>query len=172
MEKSELPAAQPLVTKVLLTVLQPNLKKDETKTQLQAQQAAESVAPIMVEVRKDDEIVNKGKKITPWQLHVLDHYQLIDSETNWAELIKVTGIVTTAIGIFVIVERRLKIKLRQRDRLLILLLTLSTPGMLTFGIFTTWSAIGLLLGSFYASIFGCHNCRAIVRSATNWHGSE
>lgn len=153
-EKSEPPAAQPLVTKVLLTVLQPNLKKDETKTQQQAQRVANSVVPIMVEVRKDQEIVQKGKKITPWQLHVLDHYQLIDSETNWAELIKVTGIVTTAIGIFVIVERRLKIKLRQRDRLLILLLTLSTPGMLTFGIFTTWSAIGLLLGSFYGPSLG------------------
>ncbi|BAZ01936.1 metal dependent phosphohydrolase [Tolypothrix tenuis PCC 7101] len=154
-EKSEPPAAQPLVTKVLLTVLQPNLKKDETKTKQQAQRVADDVAPIMVEVRKDEVIVKKGEKITPWNLQVLEHYQLIDRETNWAELIKVTGIVTTAIGIFVIVERRLKIKLRQRDRLLILLLTLSTPGMLTFGVsYTTWSAIGLLLGSFYGPSLG------------------
>ncbi|MBD2211154.1 HDIG domain-containing protein [Nostoc linckia FACHB-104] len=154
-EKLEPLTAQPLVANVLLTVLQPNLKKDETKTQLQAQRVAADVEPIMVEVQKDQVIVKKGEKISRWQLHVLDHYQLIDSETNWAELIKVTGIVTTAIGIFVIIERRLKIKLRQRDRLLILLLTLSTPGMLTFGILhTTWSAIGLLLGSFYGPSLG------------------
>ncbi|BAY13850.1 HD family phosphohydrolase [Calothrix sp. NIES-2098] len=147
--------AQPLATKVLLAVLQPNLKKDEAKTQEQAKKAVQKVSPILVEVKQNQVIVTKGQKITEWNLQVLEHYQLNYRATNWPELIKVTGIVTTAIGIFVITERRLKTQLRQRDRLLILLLTLSTPGMVTMGVIhTTWSAIGLLLGSFYGPALG------------------
>ncbi|MDZ7958736.1 MAG: HDIG domain-containing protein [Aulosira sp. DedQUE10] len=154
-ETLEPQAAQPLAIKILLAVLQPNLKKDEAKTQQQAQRAAAGVVPRMVEVRQDQVIVTKGQMITAWNFEVLEHYQLNYRETNWAELIKVTGIVTTAIGIFVIVERRLKSQLRQRDRLLILLLTLSSPGMLTLGVLhTTWSSIGLLLGSFYGPALG------------------
>ncbi|OUL31234.1 phosphohydrolase [Nostoc sp. T09] len=148
-------AAQPLAIKLLLAVLQPNLKKDEEKTQQQAKKAAAGVAPVMIDIQQNQVIVTKGQKITPWNFEVLEHYQLNYRETNWPELIKVTGIVTTAIGIFVIVERRLKSQLRQRDRLLILLLTLSTPGMVTMGVLhTTWSAIGLLLGSFYGPALG------------------
>ncbi|OUL26541.1 phosphohydrolase [Nostoc sp. RF31YmG] len=148
-------AAQPLAIKLLLAVLQPNLKKDEEKTQQQARKAAAGVAPVMIDIQQNEVIVTKGQKITPWNFEVLEHYQLNYRETNWPELIKVTGIVTTAIGIFVIVERRLKSQLRQRDRLLILLLTLSTPGMVTMGVLhTTWSAIGLLLGSFYGPALG------------------
>ncbi|MBD2354195.1 HD family phosphohydrolase [Tolypothrix sp. FACHB-123] len=151
----EPPSAQPLASKLLLAVLQPNLKKDEEKTQQQAKQAVADVAPITDEVRQDEEIVRKGQKISQRNLEVLKHYELIELETNWAELIKLTGIVTTGIGIFVGVERRLGSKLRQRDRLLILLLTLSTPGLITVGVsHTTWSAIGLLLGSFYGPALG------------------
>ncbi|MDZ8051617.1 MAG: HD family phosphohydrolase [Aulosira sp. ZfuVER01] len=147
--------AQPLATKLLLAVLQPNLKKDEGKTQEQAKKAAAKVLPIMVEVKQNEVIVSKGQKITKWNLQVLEHYELNERETNWPELIKVTGIVMTAIGIFVVIERRLKTQLRQRDRLLVLLLTLSTPGTIAVGVIhTTWSAIGLLLGSFYGPALG------------------
>lgn len=57
---------------------------------------------------------------------------------------------TGAVGFFALLERRSRCKLRQSDRLLILLLTLSTPLTMTLGTpHTTWSAVGLLLGSFY-----------------------
>ncbi|MBD2206628.1 HDIG domain-containing protein [Calothrix sp. FACHB-1219] len=156
-------AAQPLVSKLLLTVLEPNLKKDEDKTREQAQKAANAIKDIMVEVKQDDTIVKKGDTISLRHIQILEHYQLIERQTNWAELIKLTGIVTTGIGIFVGIERRLGSKLRQRDRILVLLLTLSIPGtiaiatpkLIGFGMSnTTWSAVGLLIGSFYGPALG------------------
>jgi cyclic-di-AMP phosphodiesterase PgpH len=149
-------AAEPLAKKILLAVLQPNLKKDEEKTLEQAKTAAKKVKPYMVEVKQGEVIVTKGKVINKWNIHVLEHYRLNRREINWPELLKLTGIVTTGIGVFVCVERRLKHKLRQRDRLLVLLLTLSTPGMIMIGVMyhTNWSAIGLLLGSFYGPTLG------------------
>ncbi|MEA5503191.1 HD family phosphohydrolase [Halotia wernerae UHCC 0503] len=147
--------AEPLATKLLLAVLQPNLKKDEEQTKQQAQQAAAGVTPVMIEVRQGQVIVAKGKNITAWHFEVLEHYQLIRRENNWLGLGKLAGVVTVAIGIYVWVERRIKYQLRQRDRLLVLLLTLSTPGVLALGIpYTTWSAVGLLLGSFYGPTLG------------------
>ncbi|WP_413199366.1 HD family phosphohydrolase [Nostoc piscinale] len=147
--------AEALASKLLLAVLEPNLKKDEEKTQLKAKQAAEGVSPVLVPVRQGQIIVNKGQKITEWQFDVLEKYKLIRRENNWLGLAKVAAMVTGAIGFFVWVERRNKYRLRQRDRLLILLLTLSTPGVIAMGIFhTSWSAVGLLLGSFYGQTLG------------------
>ncbi|MBD2300617.1 HD family phosphohydrolase [Nostoc sp. FACHB-190] len=147
--------AEALASKLLLAVLEPNLKKDEEKTQLKAKQAAEGVSPVLVPVRQGQIIVNKGQKITEWQFDVLEKYKLIRRENNWLGLAKVATMVTGAIGFFVWVERRNKYRLRQRDRLLILLLTLSTPGVIAMGIFhTSWSAVGLLLGSFYGQTLG------------------
>jgi cyclic-di-AMP phosphodiesterase PgpH len=147
--------AEPLATKLLLAVLQPNLKKDEEQTKQQAQQAAAGVTPVMKKVRQGQVIVAKGKNITAWHFEVLEHYQLIRRENNWLGLGKLAGVVTGAIGIFVWVEKRIKCELRQRDRLLVLLLSLTTPGVLAVGIpYTTWSAVGLLLGSFYGPTLG------------------
>jgi len=142
--------AESLATKLLLAVLEPNLKKDEEQTRKYAQKAASVIEPVMVEVKRGAIIVNKGKEITEWDFEVLDHYQLISRENNWLALLKLGGLVTGGICIFALVETRSKCPLRQRDRLLVLLLTLSTPGVLAMGVpYTTWSAVGLLLGSFY-----------------------
>ncbi len=147
--------AEPLVSKLLLAVLQPNLKNDEEQTKQQIQQASDGVSPVMVEVQQGHLIVTKGEEITKWHFDVLEHYQLIRRENNWLQLAKLAGIVTVAIGVFVVVGRQRSCKLRQRDYLLVLLLTLSTPGVLALGLpYTTWSAVGLLLGSFYAPVLG------------------
>ncbi|MBE9006760.1 HD family phosphohydrolase [Fortiea sp. LEGE XX443] len=147
--------AEDLATKLLLAVLKPNLKKDEEKTKLQAQQAAEGVEPVIVLVKQGEVIVHRGKKITDWQFDVLEKYKLIRRENNWLGLGKLAAIITGAIGIFVWVEKQNKYPLRQRDHLLVLLLTLSTPGAIAMGIIhTTWCALGLLLGSFYGPILG------------------
>ncbi|WP_414550827.1 HD family phosphohydrolase [Anabaena sp. CCY 0017] len=147
--------SEPLVSKLLLSVLQPNLKNDEEQTKQQIQQASDGVLPVMVEVQQGELIVTKGEDITKWHFDVLEHYQLIRRENNWLELTKLAATVTAAIGIFVLVGKRMKCKLRQRDYVLVLLLTLSTPGVLALGVpYTTWSAVGLLLGSFYAPALG------------------
>ncbi|OCQ92961.1 phosphohydrolase [Nostoc sp. MBR 210] len=147
--------AEALASKLLLAVLEPNLKKDEEKTRIQAKQAAEGVPPVIIPVRQGQIIVRQGQKITEWQFDVLEKYKLIRRENNWLGLAKLAAMVTGAIGFFVWVEKRNKYRLRQRDRLLILLLTLSTPGVVAMGIFhTSWSAVGLLLGSFYGQTLG------------------
>ncbi len=148
--------AEPLATKVLLPLLvEPNLKKDEAKTQIKAERAAADVQPVITVVPKNTTIVRQGEKITDWDFQVLEHYGLIHREIKWRELIVLALVMASAVGVFVFVESRVKYRKRQSDRLLILLLTLSTPLVLTMGTpYTTWSALGLLLGSFYGSTIG------------------
>lgn len=147
--------AEPLATKVLLAVLVPNLEKDEEQTKQKAQIAANQVPTVLQEVKQGEVIVKKGELITQWKFDVLEHYQLISRQVNWPGLTGLGAMVSVAIGGFVWVERRIDSHLRQRDRLLILLLTLSIPGVLAMGIpYTTWIAIGLLLGSFYGPFLG------------------
>jgi putative nucleotidyltransferase with HDIG domain len=146
--------AEPLATKLLLFVLKPNLKKDEEQSKQTGAQAAAGVKPVMVSMRQGEVIVKKGETITAWDFEVLEHYHLVRREINWQGLTKLSGFVSASIGIFALVERRIKAKMRQRDRLLILLLTLSLPGVLIATPYTTWSAIGLLLGSFYGANLG------------------
>lgn len=147
--------AKTWATKLLVSVLQPNLRKDEQQTELQASIAAAEIQPVMVTVQKDELIVRKGQEITAWNLAVLENYHLIRREINWLGLTYLGSAVAAAIGIYALVEKRLKIRLRQSDRFLVLLLTLSCPSLLVFEIpFTTWSAVGLLLGSFYGRNLG------------------
>ncbi|KYC39229.1 phosphohydrolase [Scytonema hofmannii PCC 7110] len=147
--------AERLAIKLLLAVLQPNLQTDKLRTQLMAAKAAAGVKPVMVTVRKGELIVRRGEKITAFDFEVLEYYHLIRREINWQGLIQLGITVTGAVGFFAILERRSQCKLRQSDRLLILLLTLSTPLAITLGTpHTTWSAVGLLLGSFYGPRLG------------------
>jgi cyclic-di-AMP phosphodiesterase PgpH len=147
--------AENLATKLLLLALQANLKKDETKTRIKAEKAAARVEAIRIQIIKGSVILRKGEKITPWNLQVLEHYHLIRRQINWFGLVKLGGIVTCAVGVFALVEFRSHTQLRQRDRILVLLLNLSTPLVITMGLpFTTWSAVGMLLGSFYGGTLG------------------
>ena len=148
-------SAEPLAKNLLLAVLKPNLQKDEEQTREKAQKAAAGVPTVMVKVRNGEVIVKKGGQITAWDFQVLEHYHLVRREVKWRELVKLAGVIAIAIGIFVWVERHIDYELRQRDRLLVLLLTLSVPGLVTMGLpYTTWSALGLLLGSYYGPTLG------------------
>lgn len=148
-------SAETLAKNLLLAVLKPNLQKDEEQTRQNAQKAAAGVSPVMVKVRHGEVIVKKGAQITAWNFEVLEHYRLIRREVKWQELVKLGGVIAIAIGIFVWVERHIDYELRQRDRLLVLLLTLSVPGVIVIGLpYTTWSALALLLGSFYGPTLG------------------
>jgi cyclic-di-AMP phosphodiesterase PgpH len=146
--------AESLTSKLLLAVLQPNLQKDEEETRQKAEKAAAGVPSVMVNVKRNQVIVKKGEQINAWDLEMLQHYHLIRREVKWLELLKLASIISVAIGIFVWIERH-HCELRQRDRLLVLLLTLSVPGTIAMGLsYTTWSALGLLLGSFYGPTLG------------------
>jgi cyclic-di-AMP phosphodiesterase PgpH len=148
-------SAESLASKLLLAVLKPNLQKDQEQTRQNAQKAAAGVPPVMMKVRSGEVIVKKGAQITAWNFEVLERYHLIRRQVKWQELVKLGGVIAIAIGIFTWIERHIDYELRQRDRLLVLLLTLSVPGVIALGLpYTTWSALGLLLGSFYGPTLG------------------
>ncbi|MBD2433507.1 phosphohydrolase [Fischerella muscicola CCMEE 5323] len=147
--------AESFAKKLLLEVLEPNLKQDEEQTKLQAAMAAAEVKPVIVAVEQGEVIIRKGDRITSWHLDVLENYHLLRREINWLGLMYLAGTVSFSIGIFTFVERSIKYRWRQSDRLLVLLLTLSTPLVVTMGTpYTTWSGVGLLLGSFYGATAG------------------
>jgi cyclic-di-AMP phosphodiesterase PgpH len=143
--------SQPLASKILMNVLQPNLKNDAEKTHIRAKQIVDQVSPVMVLVEAGDIIVNQGEKIKYWDYQALEAYHLIQRKANWWGLLGLSILVTIALSIYTVVERQNKAKFRQRDRLLILLLALSTPLILLITPYTSWSTVGLLLGSFYGS---------------------
>ncbi|AFZ02698.1 HD family phosphohydrolase [Calothrix sp. PCC 6303] len=145
------PESQALASKILTSVLQPNLKNDAAKTQIRAQQIVDRVTPVMVVLEAGDIIVNQGEKINYLDYQALEAYHLIQRKANWWGLLALSLLITTAIGIYAVVERQNKAKFRQRDRLLILLLGISTPLVLLITPYTSWSAVGLLLGSFYGA---------------------
>ncbi|MEM7581159.1 MAG: HD family phosphohydrolase [Mastigocoleus sp.] len=147
--------AQPLAINILLSVLKPNLKKDIKQTTLRAQKKAQQVKPIQVVVQKNQVIVRKGNEITQLDFDILEYYKLNSREINWQGLITLGIMVTGAVSLFALTERQIKHKMRQSDRILVLLLTLSTPLIAIIGTpYTTWSGVGLLLGSFYGPVAG------------------
>jgi len=147
--------AQPTASNLLFSALGPNLKKDEEQTKLKESLDAATVKPYIVKITQGEAIIRKRQRITEWQFQVLEEYHLNGREIDWPGLGELAFAVAWAVGILVLVERQLHSQLRQRDRLLVLLLTLSTPLILTMGTpYTNWSAVGILLSSFYGSTIG------------------
>lgn len=147
-------AAEALATEVLLSVLKPNLKEDVKQTRRQAEQAASAVEPVMIEVRQGEVIVQEREVITHQDFVLLDYFNLSRREINWLGLSGLGGIAIGAVAVFGLLERRFLSKARQSDRLLVLLLTVSTPLLLKVVPYTNLPAVGLLLGSFYGSPLG------------------
>lgn len=151
-----------VATKILLGVLRTNLTKDEEETQLQAEQAAQQVGAIIVVARQGDVIVSAGEEITQDKFVLLDRFGLSRRSINWLGLVGFGGVVAGAVGTFWLVEHRFYSRnagvvrhLRRRDYLLVLLLSLSTPLLGTFGAaYTNLPAIGWLVGSFYGPTLG------------------
>ncbi|MFM6368907.1 MAG: hypothetical protein ACKPGN_11890 [Dolichospermum sp.] len=56
--------AESFAKKVLLAVLQPNIKQDIEQTKQQAQILAREIPSVILTVKKGEIIVNKGEKIT------------------------------------------------------------------------------------------------------------
>jgi len=154
--RSLVPAAtEPLATELLLTVLKPNLKEDVEQTRQLAQQAASAVAPVMIEVQEGEVIIQAGNIISQTDFVLLDYFGLSRREINWLGLMHLGGVVVGAVGVFGLVVRQSNSKLRQCDRILILLLTLSTPLLAkVVAPYISLPAVGLLLGSFYGSPLG------------------
>ena len=147
--------AEAIATNLLLTSLQPNLIRDETQTQLLAERAAQDVKPEMVAIRQGEAIVHAGETITTADFALLDAFKLSRRGVDWFGLIGFGIVVSGAVGLYWLIEQRFHPGMRRRDRVLIVLLTLSTPLLLTLHVpSTNMPAVGLLVGSFYGSPLG------------------
>lgn len=149
------PTAIPIATQIVMTVLKPNLVQDPEQTKLRAEQAAQAVEEVIVEIGRGEVIAQAGERITQEDFVLLDHFGLSRRRVNWWGLLAFSGLVGGAVAIFLVVERRFHIDLRRRDYYLVLLLTLSAPLVIALNLpSTNLPAIGLLMGSFYGSTLG------------------
>lgn len=147
--------AKPLAMRLLLSSLKPNLVEDKEQTRIRAEQAARAVEPVMVSVKRGEIIVQANETITPAQFALLDYFDLSQRGLNWWGLVSFGGLITGGVGVFWIIQRRFYPDLRRRDRLLLLLLALSTPAFIALHLpSTNLAMVGLLVGSFYGSILG------------------
>lgn len=149
------PSLQSSATALLISALQPNLKQDAQQTKLLAEQAMQAVPPEIIQVRRGEVIVRAGETITQPDFLLLDYFNLSRRGLNWPGLIGFAGVTFLGVGAFWLVQRRFHPAMRRRDYILVLLLTLSTPLMVSLGWrYTSLPAIGLLMGSFYGSVLG------------------
>ncbi|MGA1131808.1 MAG: HD family phosphohydrolase [Prochlorotrichaceae cyanobacterium] len=149
------PTAEPLGVILLQKVLRPNLVPDPDATKLQAEQAAEAVEPVMVNINSGEIIVKAGETITQSQFVLLDHFNRSERSANWLGLLGYSGVVLIAIGIFWMTVRRIPFRLTRRDYFLVLLLVLSTPTLVLLQIpTTTLPVLGILIGTFYGPTLG------------------
>lgn len=147
--------ALPTATRLLLAVIKPNLIKDLEQTKLRAEQAAQAVEPVVVEIRRGEVIVQGGKQINQEDFVLLDHFGLSLRRINIWGVLGFGGLVSAATVLFLMVQQRFRPNLQARDYCLILLLTLSVPLSIVLHLPSpNLPAIGLLMGSFYGSVLG------------------
>ncbi|OLP19676.1 hypothetical protein BST81_03800 [Leptolyngbya sp. 'hensonii'] len=148
-------SAQLLAIQGLTHILRPNLVTDRERTRERAEQAAQAVETVLVNIKQGEVIVYSGEKITQADFVLLDHFGLSRREINWPGLIGFGGLVSGSVGIFWLIKRRYQPGLRRRDQVLLLLLSLTAPLPAMVGLpATSLPLVGLLSGSFYGSALG------------------
>jgi cyclic-di-AMP phosphodiesterase PgpH len=152
--KQEVPeVSQALAVEIVMGILQPNLIRDSEGTKQLAELAAQKVKPVMIAIEKGETIVAEGEMISQQDFVLLDYFGLSRRGVNWLGLAGFVCLVGGAIAIVLLVERHYR--LRRRDHLLLLLLTLSAPVLVSLGLpWTSLPAIGILAGGFYGSAVG------------------
>ncbi|WP_072722349.1 MULTISPECIES: HD family phosphohydrolase [Planktothrix] len=154
--KNTIPSdSQLFATHLFTEVLKANLVKDPLATRHRAELVAQQIEPVMVNINKGEIIVFKGEKITQQDFVLLDYFGLSERGINSKGLMSLVGLVSAGVGVVLVVEWKFHRGLRRRDRLLLLLLTLSTPIIILLKLpLINLPAVGLLVGSFYGSAVG------------------
>ncbi|MEM9213153.1 MAG: HDIG domain-containing metalloprotein [Cyanobacteria bacterium P01_F01_bin.150] len=148
-------SAIPLTVDLLMGIIKPNLVRDEEQTRVLAEQAAQSVQPEMVEIRRGETIVEAGDQISQAQFVLLDEFQMSGRGINWFGLVGFAALTSGGVALFLFAEYRFRPKLRSRDHVLVVLLILSTPLVIALGLpASNLPLVGLLIGSFYGSPLG------------------
>ena len=149
------PNAAGTAARILTNTIKPNLIEDLEQTKLQAEQAAQAVKDIVVEIHQGEVIVKAGQPINQDDFVLLDHFGLSRRQVNWTGLLGFASLVGGGMGLFLLVERRFHPGLRRRDHILVLLLVLTVPLTVALNLpASNLPMIGLLIGSFYGSALG------------------
>jgi putative nucleotidyltransferase with HDIG domain len=143
---------EPGIAQWLVTLLQaqPNLTVDEEETKRQAEQAAQAVKPVTIAIERGQIIVAVGQTITQEAFVLLDGFGLSRRQTNGWGLGVSAMLVSSSLGIFCLMDKRIHRPLRRRDHLLLCLLSVSAPLLALVQVrYLNLPAIGLLTSSFY-----------------------
>lgn len=140
-----------LGSNLLLEILKPNLIEDKNATRNIAEKAAMAINSVVVNIEKGEVIVEEGARITQNDFVLLDGFKLSQRGINWVGLQESAAFVSFILGLFLLIQRQVYNSIRQRDYLLLCLLSLSAPLLSVFDApYTSLPAIGLLVSSFYA----------------------
>ncbi len=147
---------QGLVYQWLQQVLIPNVEVDPQRTEQRIRAELEKVEPVLISVAENQVIVRVDQVITPEIFLILDHFGLTQRGINIWGLVGVAGVMGMGLAVFVPLQQRLQPGLRRRDRVLILMVSLTAPLLAAlFKLeFSSLPAVGLLLGSFYGAGLG------------------
>lgn len=146
------PTTQQLAIKLLLPHLTPNLTIDREKTISRAEKAAEEVETVVVSVRKGDIIVAAGEKITQTDFVILDNLGLSRRGVNWHGITVSSLLVSASVIVFGAVTAKIQKKLRRRDQILFLLLSLCVLSSSIFDAqYNPLPAVGFLSSTFYGT---------------------
>ena len=139
-----------LASNLLLETLQPNLKEDKDATRNIAEKAAMAINSVLVEIEQGEVIVEEGERISQADFVLLDGFKLSRRGINWSGLRLSAIVVSGAVALFLLLQRKIYPSIRLRDYLLLCLLAVSGPLLSVFDIpYTSLPAIGLLVSSFY-----------------------
>jgi len=140
-----------LASNLLLSVLKPNLEEDKDATRNIAEKAAMAINTVVVEVEEGETIVEQGARITQADFVLLDGFKLSRRGINWDGLKWSATFVSFVVGAFLLIQKKVYTSIRHRDYILLCLLSLSAPLLSVFNFpYTSLSAIGLLVSSFYS----------------------
>lgn len=139
-----------LASNLLLEILEPNLQEDKEATRNIAEKAAMAINTVVVEIEEGEVIVQQGERITQADFVLLDGFKLSQRGINWDGLKLSATFVSLLVSLFLVIQRQVYTSIRQRDYLLLCLLSLSAPFLSVFDFpHTSLPAIGLLVSSFY-----------------------
>ena len=145
--------AKEIATKLISSVLQPNLVEDQEQTRLRAEQVENEVKTVTVSIEQGDAIVKKGEAIGQGDFVLLDHFNLTQRRFNWLGFSGFGALVSVGVAVLLWIDHWQAGGLRQRDHLLVLCLIVSVAVLMALKIpGLGLPAVGLLLGSFYGYI--------------------
>jgi membrane-associated HD superfamily phosphohydrolase len=146
------PRMHSLSTKILLSVLQPNLFNDPD---FQPEMADQTIEPVFIEVNKGDLIVRAGEPISHRQFVLIDHFNLSQRYFDYIGFGTYYLLVLGGVLGFFLFERWGGYGLRGKDYLIIFVLIITVSIFQLLGISSySFSGIGLLLGIYYGPTLG------------------